>query len=400
MATKPLQTSLPGPTSSWSVFTSNYPGVQRSDATHCKKCALIIKQLSSPVSINWEPSQKWNQHSKNLTWKKVGLLTFSTWHAGFWICGCNMWSCSTSSSSSSSNRDNRRRQARTGVAAVSIQPTGGELDKAWLIRLDVGVDPGLVSGHSGVDSRQTWPSTAKTKTNDSRLDPDGALLVDHWASWVTLRRRRGNVWQSHYIFNTFTKQWQMTSSFLPDTSLCLLPEHQHRSCCLWLCPLHSDSYTVCFPGLAPPLLVELQGRVMTLREQQEDKQITHAPTDLTSHEHCTDRKQLVSNTSKLTSLLHCAPASDPAIGTVVEHTATGCQTHRSDVVCECDWWGQSEQSDVVIAGVAVIVWMQNDLGNTCGHLVWVVALQVLTTQRNLPCIRICTAETNDNMKWF
>ena len=128
----------------------------------------------------------------------VRLLTFSTWHDGYWFCGCNIWSCSTSSISSSYS-DDRRWQARTGVAAVSIQPTGGELDKAWLIRFDVGVDPGLVTGHSGVDSRQIWPSTAKTETNDSRLNPDGALLVHHWTSWVTLRRRRGNIWDKEKI---------------------------------------------------------------------------------------------------------------------------------------------------------------------------------------------------------
>ena len=171
---------------------------------------------------------------------------------------------------------------------------------------------------------------------------------------------------------------------------CLLLEHQHRSCCLWLCRLHWDSYTVCFPELAPQLLVEFQGRVMTLKDQQEEKQMTHHLKDFRSQEHCSKRKQFDSNTSRLTSLLDCAPASDPAICTVVEHTATGCQTHRSDVVCECDWWGESQQSDVVVDGVAVIIWMQNDPGHSSGHFVWVFALQVLTTERNLPSRRTCT----------
>lgn len=100
-------------------------------------------------------------------------------------------------------------------------------------------------------------------------------------------------------------------------------------------------------------------------------------------------QKYLSATSRLTSLLDCAPASDPAISTFVEHTVTGCQTHRSDVVCEFDWRGESEQSNVVVAGVAVIVWMQNDCGNSSGHLVWVFALKVLTTERNLPSRRTC-----------
>lgn len=131
---------------------------------------------------------------------------------------------------------------------------------------------------------------------------------------------------------------------------------------------------------------------MTLRNQPEKKQIKHFPTNFRWHEHCTKTKQLVSNTSRLTSLLDCTPASDPAISTVVEHTAAGCQTHRSDVVCEFDWWGESEQSDVVVVGVAVIVWMQNDSGNSSGHFVWVCALQVLTTKGNLPSICVGTTE--------
>ena len=314
----------------------------------------------------------------------VRILTFSTWCCGSWLCSC-FWSCSTSSSSSSSSRNNRRGQTRTGVAAVSIQPTGVELDEAWLIRADVGVDPGLVIGHSGVDSWQIGPSAARTKTNDSRLDPDGALLVHHRTSWVTLRRWRGDVRGCQKILNTFTNNWQIQWSSLPDKSLCLLPEHQHRSCCLWLYRLHWDSHTVCFPELAPPPLEGFQGTAMTLRDQQEERQFTHPSTV-----HKTYENNHLSATSRLTSLLDCAPASDPAISTVVEHTVTGCQTHRSDVVCELDWWGEFEQSNVVVAGVTVIVWMQNDSGNSSGHFVWVFSLQVLTAERNLPSRRTVT----------
>lgn len=115
----------------------------------------------------------------------IRIPTFSTGASGWWICSCECF-CRASDSSS-----RRRRETRTGVAAVSIQPTGGKLDKAWLIRADVGVDPGLVTGHSGVDSWQTRPSTAITKTDNTRLDPDGALLTHHWTSRVSLRGRTG-----------------------------------------------------------------------------------------------------------------------------------------------------------------------------------------------------------------
>lgn len=73
------------------------------------------------------------------------------------------------------------------MAAVSIRPTGGELNESWLVRGDVGGDPGLVTGHSGVHSGQIGPSTAKTKTNNSRLNPLVFLFADHWTSRVTLR---------------------------------------------------------------------------------------------------------------------------------------------------------------------------------------------------------------------
>lgn len=151
--------------------------------------------------------------------------------------------------------------------------------------------------------------------------------------------------------------------------------------------LHSDSYTVCFPPLEPPLPAELRGTATRLKEKQGQIHplITH-------HRNTEVTLQSLSATSRLTSLVDGTPASDPAVSTIVEHTVAGCQTHRSDVVCECDWRGQSEQSDVVVAGVAVIIWMQNDTGDTSGHFVWVCALQVVTAERNLPSRRTCAEE--------
>lgn len=160
----------------------------------------------------------------------------------------NWRSCSGDSCKGS--RRSRWWQTRTAVAAVSIWPNGGELDKSWLIRADVGVDPGLVPGHSGVDSRQIGPSTAKTKTDNSRLNPLVSLFVDHRTSRVALRRWRGGVWGCQKMANI--QVW--TSSRVPDTSLFLLPEHRHRSCCQWLNQLHLGSYTVCSQPLEPLLL--------------------------------------------------------------------------------------------------------------------------------------------------
>lgn len=118
---------------------------------------------------------------------------------------------------------------------------------------------------------------------------------------------------------------------------------------------------------------------MTLRGQQERRQFRH-PTVV----YMTNGLQYYPATSRLTSLLDCTPASDPAVCTAVKLTATSCQTHRSDVVCELDWCGESEQSNVIVASGTVIVGMQHNGGNILGHFVWVVSLQALAAQRHLP----------------
>lgn len=141
----------------------------------------------------------------------------------------NWRSCSGDSCKGS--RRSRWWQTRTAVAAVSIWPNGGEQDKSWLIRADVGVDPGLVPGHSGVDSRQIRPSTAKTKTDNSRLNPLVSLFADHRTSGVALRRWRGGVRCQMDVRRWQTSKCGLQSSRVPDTSLFLLPEHRHRSCC-------------------------------------------------------------------------------------------------------------------------------------------------------------------------
>lgn len=110
---------------------------------------------------------------------------------------------------------------------------------------------------------------------------------------------------------------------------------------------------------------------------KDEEKFTHKPTNYRTHGHW-------NKASRLASLSDCSPARHPAFSAAVEHAATRSQTHRSDVVGESDWRRESEQSNVVVAGHTVIVWVQNDCGNISGHLVWVWALQALTAERNLP----------------
>ena len=49
-----------------------------------------------------------------------------------------------------------------------------------------------------------------------------------------------------------------------------------------------------------------------------------------------------------TSFTDVSKASDPAVGAVDEHTLTGSQTHRPDVVSEGDWGTELKQSNVVV----------------------------------------------------
>ena len=59
----------------------------------------------------------------------------------------------------------------------------------------------------------------------------------------------------------------------------------------------------------------------------------------------------------LTSFIAVSPTGHPAVSAIVEHAATGCQTHRSDVVGEINRCSELEQSDVIVTGVTVVVWM-------------------------------------------
>ena len=48
------------------------------------------------------------------------------------------------------------------------------------------VDPGLIPGHSGVDSWEIRLGTSSSKTDDSRLDPATVLLAHHRTAGVSL----------------------------------------------------------------------------------------------------------------------------------------------------------------------------------------------------------------------
>ena len=61
-----------------------------------------------------------------------------------------------------------------------------ELDEAWLVTADDGVDPVLITGHPGVHTRKIGLSTTDSKTNDTGLDPHRVLSAHHWTPSVSL----------------------------------------------------------------------------------------------------------------------------------------------------------------------------------------------------------------------
>ena len=71
----------------------------------------------------------------------------------------------------------RRWQASTADAEVTVRSCGREGDKARLAAGDLAVDPGLILGHSGVDSWEIRFGTTISKTYDSPQDPAAALLA-------------------------------------------------------------------------------------------------------------------------------------------------------------------------------------------------------------------------------
>lgn len=138
-----------------------------------------------------------------------------------------------------------------------------------------------------------------------------------------------------------------------------------------------------FPTTGTSTSCSVWGKGKATDGKKDEELFTHKPMNHRTHEHW-------NTNNSLTSLLDCTPASHPAISAIVEHTATRCQAHRSDVVSESDWWGESEQSDVVVVGHTVIVWVQNDFDNISGHLIWICTPQALKTKRNRPPRRTWT----------
>ena len=83
-----------------------------------------------------------------------------------------------------------------------------------------------------------------------------------------------------------------------------------------------------------------------------------------------------------TSFTDVSKASDPAVGAVDEHTLTGSQTHRPDVVSEGDWGTELKQSNVVVAGEPVVIGMADDRSHSAANSVGVATIQALKTQEN------------------
>ena len=67
----------------------------------------------------------------------------------------------------------------SGSRDRTVAPEG---DEARLVAADPAVDPGLVLGHSGVDSWEAGLGTASSKTHHSNLEPPGAAFTHLWAA--------------------------------------------------------------------------------------------------------------------------------------------------------------------------------------------------------------------------
>lgn len=57
------------------------------------------------------------------------------------------------------------------MSVCGVRIAAHENAEAWLVGADLLVDPGLVVGHSGVDSRELGQPTATAKTHNPTLDP-------------------------------------------------------------------------------------------------------------------------------------------------------------------------------------------------------------------------------------
>lgn len=93
---------------------------------------------------------------------------------------------------------------------------------------------------------------------------------------------------------------------------------------------------------------------------------------------------LLTSISKLDS----APAGDPGDGSSVEHTVRRGQADGHDVLCELHRRGELQEADIVIAGVAVVIRVSDDLHDRPGHLILVDALLVLTAQDDVEACRV------------
>ena len=70
------------------------------------------------------------------------------------------------------------------------RPVSLELDEAGPVGGDLAVDPVLVLGHAGVDSREPGLSTAASKTHHASQNPRRVAFTHHRAAGVALRVTR------------------------------------------------------------------------------------------------------------------------------------------------------------------------------------------------------------------
>lgn len=103
---------------------------------------------------------------------------------------------------------------RNQPKAPGVVCRGGRVrrhDEARLVAADLTVDPGLVSGHSGVDAWETRETAALAKTHHASLDPDCAVFGHQRAARIPLHRWNIRHVSGNQVFFSFF--FKMTFSF-------------------------------------------------------------------------------------------------------------------------------------------------------------------------------------------
>lgn len=83
------------------------------------------------------------------------------------------------------------------VGAAGGRPAAHEVNEAGLVGGDLAVDPGLILGHSGVDSWSVWLSAALAEAHHTSQNPLGFIFSHQRAARIAL-----NITHTHTEINT------------------------------------------------------------------------------------------------------------------------------------------------------------------------------------------------------